>query len=225
VDTTARRTAAAVRVVFASSILEARRAPQISASITDQIPAELMRVIDSAAARYPAPDSQQVAAARTWLAQHVPVTALPGGIGVIPKAVLQSLPVMGFCGAVGIVLAVALRGSLLLGLFGIGVARADGTRAGRLRCGARALIGWSPLVLLLVLDSAPGGQDIRVGISAPNVSATASPGDAPTNGDDAPRPWLSVALGTIALIGAGIAVWRPTRGVAERMSGVVLVPK
>ncbi|HEY6059560.1 MAG TPA: RDD family protein, partial [Gemmatimonadales bacterium] len=219
-DSTARRTAEAVRVVFAAALREGRSGNQTSASLLAALPPAMRSVLDSAAQRYPAPDSQAVAAARAWLGGHVDLPKLGVGLATVPKGVLQSLTVLAFLGAAGVVLALLLRGGVLFRLFGIAVVRADGVPAGRLRCAARALVAWSPLLLLLALASAPPGVSVGVGTGA-RVTATAAP--------PAPEPrvplWVRWTLFGIALAGAGVAVWRPTRGLAERASGVVLVPR
>jgi eukaryotic-like serine/threonine-protein kinase len=223
-DSTARRTAEAVRLIFAAAMLEAHGGNQTSASLLAALPPSLRSVLDSAVQRYPAPDSQAVAAARAWLDVHVPVPKLrSGGLATVPKGVVQSLPILGILGAVGVVLALVLRGGFLFGLFGIGVVRADGAPAGRLRCAARSLVGWAPLLLVLALASAPRGVTVTAGVGARVTTTTARP--APPSTDRGVPPWVRWALFGLALAGAGMALWRPTRGVAERVCGVVLVPR
>ncbi|HEU5170427.1 MAG TPA: hypothetical protein VFU46_07810, partial [Gemmatimonadales bacterium] len=118
--------------------------------------------------------------------------------------------------------ALLLRGGVLFRLFGIAVVRADGVPAGRLRCAARALVAWSPLLLLLALASAPHG--VSVGIRT-GTRVTTTTSDEPPADDRRVALWVRWTLFGIALAGAGVALWRPTRGVAERASGVVLVPR
>ncbi|HSD31974.1 MAG TPA: protein kinase [Gemmatimonadales bacterium] len=221
-DSTARRTAEAVRVVFAAAMHEARSGNQTSTPLLAALPPELRGVLDSAARRYPAPDSQAVAAARAWLDGRVTLPNLGVGLATVPKAVLQSLTALAFLGAAGAVLALLLRGGVLFRLFGIAVVRADGVPAGRLRCAARSLVAWSPLLLLLALASAPHG--VSVGIRT-GTRVTTTTTDAPPADDGRVPLWVRWTLFGIALAGAGVALWRPTRGVAERASGVVLVPR
>jgi hypothetical protein len=221
-DSTARRTAEAVRVVFAAALREGRSGNRTSASLLAALPPELRGVLDSAAQRYPAPDSQAVAAARAWLGGRVTLPKLDVGLATVPRAVLQSLTALAFLGAAGVVLALLLRGGVLFRLFGIAVARADGAPAGRLRCAARALVAWSPLLLLLALASAPPGVRVGIRTGAPVTTTTTT---APPAADRRVPPWLRWTLFGLALAGAGVALWRPTRGVAERASGVVLVPR
>jgi hypothetical protein len=222
-DSTMRRTAVAAQVVLAAAALDARRVPQGGQSFVAAMPAELRAALDSALRRYPAPDSQQVAAARAWLAAgHLAVPELRGGLTTLPKALLGSLVVLGVLGAGGVALALLLRGGVLFGLFGIAVVRADGVPAGRLRCAARALVGWSPLLLLLALESAPRGLRFSAGIG-PRAGVTTA--EAPPAANPRVPPWIRWTLLGLALGGAGVAVWRPARGVAERVSGVVLVPR
>jgi hypothetical protein len=80
------------------------------------------------------------------------------------------------------------------------------------------------LLLLLVFASLPRGLSFRVGARAPVTVTSEAPAPRGDSGGDLP-PWLRWTLAAAALAGAGVAVWRPTRGVAERVSGVVLVPK
>ncbi|HMA38569.1 MAG TPA: protein kinase [Gemmatimonadales bacterium] len=227
-DSATRNTATAVQVVLAAAARDARASPQ-GTSLVAGLPAPLRTALDSAARRFPAPDSQLVAAARTRLAvlRTEGPQALRGGLAVVPKAVLLAFTALSFVGACGVVLALLLRGGLLFSLFGIGVVRADGVPAGRLRCGARAFVAWSPLLLLLALTALPGGVRVAVqsGTSgAMSVSASqASPPAAPRTTSSS--LWLRWALGALALAGAAVAVSRPTRGLAERVCGVVLVPR
>jgi hypothetical protein len=223
-DSTARRTAEAVRLIFAAAMLEAHRGNQTNASLLAALPASLRSVLDSALQRYPAPDSQAVAAARAWLDVRVPVPKLrSGGLATVPKGVLQSLPILGILGVVGVVLALLLRGGALFRLFGIAVVRGDGAPAGRLRCAARSLVGWAPLLLVLALAAAPRGVSVSAGLSAHVTTTTVQ--QAPPSTDPRVPPWVRWVLFGLALGGAGVALWRPTRGVAERASGVVLVPR
>ena len=220
-------TAAAVRVVLAAAARDARATPQ-GATLLGALDAGMRAAIDSAVRRYPAPDTQTVAAARARLhAAHLGEAEEPrGGLSVLPKAVLQSLGALSYLGVAGVVLALLLRGGLLFGLFGIGVVRPDGAPAGRLRCAARSLVAWSPLLVLLALAALPGGVHVTTGTRpAMSVSATTASSPADASHAPGPPPWLRWALGAVAVAGAGVAVWRPTRGVAERVCGVVLVPK
>ena len=229
-DSATRDTAVAVQVLLAAAARDARAMPQ-GASLLAALPAPLQAALDSAARRFPAPDSQALAAARARLAalgleSH---EELRGGLPVLPKAVLQSFTALSYLGAGGVVLALLLRGGFLFQLFGIGVVRTDGAPAGRLRCGARALVAWSPLLLLLALAALPGGVRVSASGGGAAVSVSASPasssGNAPPTRAPLIPPWLRWALGVLAVAGAAVAVWRPTRGLAERVCGVVLVPK
>jgi eukaryotic-like serine/threonine-protein kinase len=226
-DSATRNTATAAQVMLAAAARDARASPQ-GTTLLKTLPVPLQAALDSAARRFPAPDSQLVADARARLAVlHAGnPQLLRGGLAVVPKAVVQSFTALSFLGVGGVVLALLLRGGLLFSLFGIGLVRADGAPAGRLRCGARSLIAWSPLLLLLALGLLPGSVHVSVG-AGPQVRTTSSTTAPAGNGGrpSADLPWLRWALGAIALAGAGVAVWRPTRGLAERASGTVLVPK
>jgi eukaryotic-like serine/threonine-protein kinase len=223
-DSVTRRTATSLRIVLASDLLEARRAQQTAGAILAGLPPELRAALDSAVRRYPSPDPGQVADARSWLAAgHVSVPQVRGGVGVVPKVVLESFTVLAYLGAAGVVLALLLRGGVLFGLFGIGVVRANGAPAGRLRCGARALVAWSPLLLILALTAWPRNLTFNMGGASVHYSSTTPRARAP---EDRPAsPWMRWGLVVVALGGVAAAVWRPTRGPAERLCGVVLVPK
>jgi eukaryotic-like serine/threonine-protein kinase len=228
-DSATRNTATAVQVVLAAAAGAARAGPQ-GTSLVATLPLPLRAALDSAARRFPAPDSQLVADARARLAVlHAgSPQVLRGGLAVVPKAVLLALSALSYLGACGVVLALVLRGGVLFGLFGIGVVRSDGAHAGRLRCGARALVAWSPLLLLLALAALPTGVRVSVRSGAGGAMSVAAPQASPPGA--APRTpgiplWLRWALGALAGAGAAVAVSRPTRGVAERVCGVVLVPK
>jgi uncharacterized RDD family membrane protein YckC len=214
-DTTARRTASAIRLVLADAMQQAGRAPQVSRSMLAGLPAETRMVLDSAVVLYPTPDSQAVAAAHVWLAVHAPVPLMRSGIRVVPKTLVQSFTVLGYLGVMGVVLALLLRGGLLFGLFGIAVHRRDGRPAGRLGCFTRSLVAWSPLLVLVALAAVPTGVQVSVG------SATFHPPVSQVGLSDLER---AILIG-LALSGTAFALWRPARGIAERLTGTVLVPK
>lgn len=227
-DSATVNTAMAVRVVLAAAARAARAAPQ-GATLVATLPLPLRAALDSAARRFPAPDSQLVADARARVAVlHAgSPQVLRGGLAVVPKAVVQSFTALSYVGVCGVVLALLLRGGVLFSLFGIGVVRSDGAPAGRLRCGARSLVAWSPLLALLVLGALPGEVRVSVGPGGSGaVSVATAPASAPGG---APAPglplWLRWSLGALAVAGAAVAVSRPTRGLAERVCGVVLVPR
>jgi eukaryotic-like serine/threonine-protein kinase len=215
-DSAARRTAEAIRRILAHAQLAGRRTPQIEAQLLRALSPDAHAVLDTALARYPAPDSAQVAAARAWLSGRVTLPQIRTGLSVIPKAVTQAFTALAWLGAVGVVLAVALRGGVLFSLFGLVVATRDGAPAGRLRCGARALVAWSPLLGLLLISAVSSGVSVSVGsarLNPPVVHAFSA------------GIWERLALVGLALAGAAYAVWRPARGAAERVTGTVLVPK
>ncbi|HKV71014.1 MAG TPA: protein kinase, partial [Gemmatimonadales bacterium] len=70
-DSIARRTADAIRVMLADDRIEAIRVPQIGKPALDNLPPRARADLDSAALRYPAPDSATVIAARAWLKGRV----------------------------------------------------------------------------------------------------------------------------------------------------------
>jgi hypothetical protein len=220
-DTTARRTAEAIRIVLAWDRIEARLTPQIGDPALSNLPPHARADVDSAALRYPSPDTVTVARARAWLSGRVQMLRLgAGGLGAVPKAFTQGMIALGYLGVVGVCLAFALRGGLLFTLFGLALQRIDGTPAGRLRCGVRSLVAWGP-VLLLALLSGLSGVHVTAAPAGIQVGATTGPPSAPS----APPSPAEDALVLLALGGAVFAVARPTRGLAERIAGVVLVPK
>jgi hypothetical protein len=215
-DTLLQRTADAIRLLLAADMREGRATPQIFNPVAKDLSPEVRALLDRAAARDSAPDSTRVAAARAWVADHVRLPQLRTGWDVIPKAIVQSFTVLAWVGAIGVVLAVVLRGGLLFTVFGLSLVRRDGERAGRLRCGLRALVAWLPLLGLLLLGAVATGVQVSVGSASlrPPVTQGLSAGT-----------WQRLALVALALAGAAYAVWRPARGLAERITGTVLVPR
>jgi hypothetical protein len=92
------------------------------------------------------------------------------------------------------------RGGLGLDQFGIAVQRGDGRPAGRGRCLFRALIAWSPVLVLLVWLPSRGALFQAAAFAAP------------------------VALALMAA-GAGYSLWRPERGLQDLLAGTWLVPR
>jgi hypothetical protein len=219
-DPTARRTADAIRIVLARDRIEAGLAPQIGKPALDNLPAHARADMDSAALRYPAPDAKAVADARAWLQTRVPAPRFGIGLSAVPPAFLNGMRALGYLGVIGVLLGLALRGGLLFTLFGIAVQRPDGSPATRLRCFARSLVAWGPVLLLAVSGRVSG---VTVKAPQPGITITTSTTLAPP----APAGTGVIAdlLIVLAIGGAAFAVWRPARGLAERVSGVVLVPK
>ena len=101
---------------------------------------------------------------------------------------------------VAVCLAVICRG-VALRLLGYEILAADGTRASRLRVTCRALVAWSPvLVLLMALNTAHPFDDPGVQVLIP----------------------LGVA---IFLAGAVYAAVNPSRGLQDRLAGTWIVPR
>lgn len=219
-DSLARRTAQAIQLVLARDRYEAGLAPQIGKPALNALPPRARAEVDSAALRYPSPDARTVADARAWLTTRVPAHHLHSGPATSFRMFVTAFGITGYLGILGILLAAAMRGGLLFTLFGIAVQRADGTPASRLRCFARSLVAWAPLLLIAALSEVSNISvtPLRPGVT---VSATAAPSK-----PSAPRSdVIDDVLVLVAMGGAAFAVWRPTRGIAERIVGVVLVPK
>jgi len=219
-DSSASRTAEAIQLVLARDKYEAGLAPQVAKPMLDALPSGTRAVVDSAALRYPIPTAKAVADARAWLATRVPTRHLRSGSASAYSMFVTGLRITGFVGVVGVVLALVLRGGLLFRLFGIAVLRSDGTPVGRGRCLARALLAWAPLLILAGL-----GEVSEMTASPPNAGVTFS-ATAQQSQPLTPGPGVvDDILVLLAIGGAAFAVWRPTQGIAERVAGVVLVPK
>jgi hypothetical protein len=106
------------------------------------------------------------------------------------------------------------RGGLSYRLTGIALVRADGRPASRLQCAWRALLVWAPVTALLVqscwLDN--------------HYWSTWRP--------DTPNRWMLAAANAcwyaavgLLLAYAGLALWRPTRSLHDRLAGTFLVPR
>ncbi len=219
-DTLARLTAEAIRIVLARDRLEAGLAPQIGNPALEGLPPRARADVDSAALRYPNPDAKAVADARAWLASRVPVARFGIGLSVVPPAFLNGMRALGYLGVIGVLLGLALRGGLLFTLFGISVQRLDGSPATRLRCLARSLLAWSPLLLL-----AASGRVSGITVKPPRAGISVTTSATPSRPAPAQAGVIGDVLIALAIGGAAFAVWRPARGLAERASGVVLVPK
>ncbi len=159
---TIQRTSDAAAIVLAAAVTEARRTPRLGAQALAQIPSPEMAALDSAAARYPAPRPGEIDSARAWLGGHVATVSMARGM-MLTSGVSSMLGTVFYLlaqlGPPAVVLALLLRGPLLLRVFGIGVARPDGTPAARWRCGLRSLVAWAPLLVLLAL---PNGTPVAV---------------------------------------------------------------
>jgi hypothetical protein len=220
-DSTARRTADAIRIVLAQDRFEARLTPQIGDPALSNLPPRARAEVDSAALRYPSPDTATVTRARAWLAGRVRMLKLSaGGLATVPKAFTQGMIALGYLGVVGVLLGFALRGGLFFTLFGIALQRIDGTPAGRLRCVARSLVAWGPVLLLALVSGLSG---VHVTAAQPGIQVAVTTGSPST--PPAPLSPAEDALVFLALGGAVFAILRPTRGLAERVTGVVLVPR
>ena len=181
----------AIYVILAAAYVKAEENPSLYAQALSP---EQRALLDSAVARYPAPTPEQVAGARDVAAVAVP--PLFGGQGILERistGVSFGALTLGFFSIVATILAFILRGSLLFHAFGIQVQTLRGERPHRLRCAARSLVAWFPLLAVALLT---------------------------------PLPTTSVAVAIIAMMfGAVYAIVFPTRGIADRVVGTVLVPK
>jgi hypothetical protein len=94
------------------------------------------------------------------------------------------------------------RGGLLKRLAGLVLVRSDSRRAGRLRCGWRALVAWGPVALML-------------------AGACVSRSHAMTS-----TSWVLWGLASaVVLVYPVLALLLPARSFHDRLAGTVLVPK
>lgn len=99
--------------------------------------------------------------------------------------------------------AILMRGGLSYPLAGLSLVRADGRVASRLACGLRACLVWGPPLVLFV-----GGRYLQ----------RRSP-------DAVMLEWSLWIAGVLLLVGyVPLALWLPSRGPHDRLSGTVVVP-
>jgi uncharacterized RDD family membrane protein YckC len=106
------------------------------------------------------------------------------------------------------------RGGLTFLPLGIAVVRRDGRPASRLRCAGRALLVWTPVAALLLLE---------VCLDAWHLTTWPQQGY---------RPWLSELAGTAGWAALGLlplylalALWSPARSPHDRLAGTFLAPR
>jgi eukaryotic-like serine/threonine-protein kinase len=107
---------------------------------------------------------------------------------------------------VAVLSATLFRGGLLLRSLGVAVVSARGSDASRVRAAWRAIVAWSPVLLLwlyVLAWSAAGGEVF----------------DAFSNW------WVPAAAAAVAILGSGWAILHPSSGAAERLTGTCLVPR
>ncbi len=113
-----------------------------------------------------------------------------------------------------VVLALLLRVGWTLPLMGITLLRANGRKALRIQCAWRAFLVWAPVMALVSLSAWLHDQWLKAWLA-----------QAPTGWPDLLSwiPWgLALALLPTYL---GLAIWRPTRSVQDRLAGTYLVPR
>jgi hypothetical protein len=107
---------------------------------------------------------------------------------------------------VAVLSALLFRGGLLLRSLGVAVVSPRGSDASRVRAAWRAIVAWSPVLLLwlyLLAWSAAGGEVF----------------DAFSNW------WVPAAAAAVAILGSAWAILHPSSGAAERLTGTCLVPR
>jgi hypothetical protein len=118
--------------------------------------------------------------------------------------------------ALSVLSAIVLRRGFFLGLLGIRVHSRGGGEAGRIRCVVRTLVTWLPAVAcihLARLSRQLGGMDGRLTM------------DELKSGDSQPTALLAMTGLAYLAVGAAYALWRPQRGLQDRIAGTVLVPE
>jgi hypothetical protein len=102
-----------------------------------------------------------------------------------------------------LIMAVLLRGGFTFRTFGTAVTTASGADVSRIRAGARALVAWSPALLLVVLPRVWHGLATNTGGG------------------------VALPVGTVLVMIAGgaFAILRPERGIPDQVTGTWLVPK
>ena len=141
------------------------------------------------------------AAAEAELGSPVSIRTQAIGIAAILPAVILLLS------AVAAVLSAFLfRGGLLLRSLGLAVVTSRGQDVSRSRAAWRAVVAWSPVLLLWLYVGARslGGRDVL---------------------DTFLGGWIPAAAAVVAVAGCTWAVRHPARGAAERLTGTCLVPR
>ena len=99
--------------------------------------------------------------------------------------------------------AILMRGGLSYPLAGLSLVRGDGRVASRLACGLRACLVWGPPLVLFA-----GAHHLEH--RSPDAVMLA---------------WSSWIAGVLLLVGyVPLALWLPSRGPHDRLSGIVVVP-
>jgi len=132
------------------------------------------------------------------------------GLGQLTSPMLQSsialMMIAGstaFVGALGLLGALFVRGGFTLRTFGAALVTSDGRQASRLRAFWRALVTWSPAVVMcLILYKGPE-------VDHPTLKV------------------LAAQAGVIAVMMAGTiwALFHPSRGIQDRLAGTWIVPR
>jgi eukaryotic-like serine/threonine-protein kinase len=119
-----------------------------------------------------------------------------------PLALMLFYGALVMAAVVGLLTALATRGAILR-MLGFEIVTADGRLASRWRVLARTAIAWSPLLLPALVSTARGG--IAGNLFGLGVV-------------------LAAALAA-QLVGAGVAIARPARGIQDRLAGTWIVPR
>jgi hypothetical protein len=115
--------------------------------------------------------------------------------------------------------AIVVKGGLVLNGLGMRVVRRNGAEVSRLRSFARALVAWSPILLLLA---------IHVAFYASLLTRTS---DGQSSAlfywllEHVPLEWASLIAVVTVGVGAGFAILTPERGLQDRLTGTWVLPK
>jgi hypothetical protein len=142
-----------------------------------------------------------VAAAEAELGNTVSIRTQALGIAAIVPALVLLLSAIA-----AVLSALLFPGGLLLRWLGLAVVARGGSDVTRFRAAWRAIVAWSPILLLwlYVWARAPGGREPFEALSS---------------------LWAPAAAAAAAIAGAAWAIVHPARGLPDRLTGTWLVPR
>jgi len=190
-------TAEAIRKILAHAYQQANSTNE-GRQILSGFPPQGLRELRDNAERYPQLSEAEFEEAR----RRVPQFRFDMSLSQMAGAGVFALWVFGLLLAVGSILMAAIfRAGPTFRLFDLSIQTLDGESAGRLRCVARAVIAWLPLLALAaVLFGSPIARQIL------------------------PVPALVSAI-SIVLLGVAVNMVNPARGIPDWIAGTSVVPR
>jgi uncharacterized RDD family membrane protein YckC len=171
---------------------------------TTELQARARRIVDAHPNVSPRASAEAEAVAQAYLVrerkQLADMRAPDGRAKVVAISASYTLCLVAI---LALVAALVLRGGLIFRAFGTALVRSNGGDVSRIRAFARALIAWSPAILVVVLP--------RV---SPVFAFSAVPGVV-----------LAAGAAVVMLAGGAWAIIRPSRGIPDRLVGTWLVPR